>query len=186
MSKLENINLKSRIGLNFCITVFMFLLFQISIFPYLSWLSKQSVESISSQTVTTLVLFIFGMNLFAIIISLLFTGLVAYFFGVIFDANASKAMFIYIVSASNLVVYFINLPLAVANFFNQSPNQVVLLNEPILLFLNPLIYLSLYVFYKLLKKHTMLSQKIIIAYCFFFFVMKLAGIFVSQMQLAFI
>lgn len=174
---------RKNILFNFMIILGLVAIFQFSIFRYLNELIHTSIDGLPDLSVNVMIFFILALNLVSISISIVITGLLAYFFGKIFDAGASKKTFIYIVSTANIIIYLINIPLAISNFMNHDPSQVVLLNRPLYIFLNPLIYISLYVFYKLLRKYTRLTPKIIIGYCIIFYLLKLSGIVVSHIQM---
>ena len=122
------------------------------------------------------------LNLAWIVIGILISSLVAYFFGRIFNAEANKKTFIYIFTFSNIIIQLINIPLAIGNFLNDNFTKIILIDNPQIMFLNPLIYLAVLVFYKLLRIHTKMSKPVIIGYCFCFYLLKIAGVFLSNLQ----
>lgn len=177
---------KKKIFVNLFIIFSLVTFFQFSIFDYLSELVHTSYAGLPPLMVNVMLLFIFCLNLLSITISIFISGLITYFFGKIFNANATKKTFIYIICTTNIIVYLVNIPLAIANFINQDSSKIILLNHPILMFLNPLIYIAVYVFYKLLRSYTKLTTKIIIGYCTIFYFLKILGIIVSQLQFAYL
>ena len=180
---MKNNSIKTKpILFNFLIILSLVSFFQISIFKYLNQSITSSSENLSGLPVLTILILVLVLNLLAITISILVSSLIAYFFGTIFDANATKKTFIYILSAANIIIYLINIPLSIFNFLNNDSTKIILLNNPLFIFLNPLIYISIYVLYKLLKQYTQLSQRVLIVYCVCFYLLKIAGIIVSQLQ----
>lgn len=114
---MKNNSIKTKtILFNFLIILSLVSLFQISIFKYLNNLLTSSSENLSGLPVLTILIIVLLLNLLAITISILISSLIAYFFGIIFDANATKKTFIYILSAANIIIYLINIPLSIFNF----------------------------------------------------------------------
>ncbi len=159
-----------------------YILLYLSIFDYLNNYMKSILPDLDSMVSVILVSIIGILNLASIFIGVLILSIIAYIFGRIFRIGITKREFLFICSIVMLVNTSIQIPIALANFINDSNNIVLVSNNLLFTLFNPFLLLSIFVFYKLLIKYDV-PKKIIISYCLTFYFLQLGSTLLSNRML---